>query len=65
MADDALPEWLLNDPQPHNLKDRGPVVSLPIAKGMPTAMLSASHAMSLGRQLLEAAQVARRLPVTD
>jgi hypothetical protein len=56
------PKWTLRDVQPLNWKSKGPLVALPVAEGWPTAVLQAEHAEALGKQLLAAAQLARKLP---
>jgi hypothetical protein len=56
------PVWILRDVQPINRKKSGPAVNLPIAEGWPTALLDASRAEALGKQLIAAAQIAKKLP---
>lgn len=57
-----MPVWTLKDVQPVHWKKHGPRVALPIAEGWPTATLTAEHAEALGKQLIKAAEIARKLP---
>ena len=59
------PAWILRDVQPINRKKRGPAVNIPIAEGWPGALLDANHAEALGKQLIAAAQIAKKLPPAD
>jgi hypothetical protein len=65
MAIDTPPHWLLGDLRPHNSSEHGPSVSMSIATGMPIAIMSAEHAQALGEKLIEAARIAKGLPVAD
>jgi hypothetical protein len=56
------PQWILKDPQPLNWKSKGPLISLSVAEGWPGAVFPADRAESLGKQLIAAAQMARKLP---
>ena len=59
---DQVPKWILVDPDPRNLRKIGPCVNLRIAEGWPTPLLTADQAEALGKQLVAAAQVARKIP---
>lgn len=59
------PHWMMKDPQPLNWKRKGPLVSLAIAEGWPSAVFPADRAESLGKQLIAAAQIARKMPPGD
>lgn len=60
-----LPQWVLRDANPTHRKETGPRVSLPIAEGWPAVSMPANHAEDLGRQLIEAARIAKTLPPAE
>jgi hypothetical protein len=60
-----LPQWLLRDANPTHREETGPRVTLPIAEGWPAASMAADQAEVLGRQLIEAARIAKSLPPAE
>jgi len=60
-----LPAWILRDAHPSHREGHGPRVTLPVAEGWPVASITADHAESLGRQLIEAAKIAKSLPPAE
>jgi hypothetical protein len=60
-----LPSWILRDAQPINRREGGPSVVLLIAEGWPSAVMSADRAEALGKQLIGAAQLARKIPPAE
>jgi hypothetical protein len=62
---DALPQWRLRDCVPVNRVKHGPRVILPTMVGSPLAELTADHAEALAKELVEAAQKARRMPPVE
>lgn len=59
------PSWILRDAQPINRREGGPTVVLLIAEGWPSALMSADRAEALGKQLIGAAQLARKIPPAE
>ena len=59
------PSWILRDAQPNNRREEGPTIVLPIAEGWPAAKMSADRAEALGKQLIGAAQLARKIPPAE
>jgi hypothetical protein len=59
------PQWGLRDANPMHRSEKGPGVALSIAEGWPTAVIPADHAEALGRQLIEAARIAKSLPPAE
>jgi hypothetical protein len=62
---ESPPIWILRDAHPTNREETGPRVSLQIAEGWPAVSITADHAESLGRQLIEAAKIAKSLPAAE
>jgi hypothetical protein len=59
------PVWILRDAQPIKRRKGEPAVSLPVAEGWPAAVLDAARAEALGKQLIAAAAIARKLPPAE
>lgn len=59
------PSWIMRDAQPINRREGGPSVVLRIAEGWPSYGMSADRAEALGKQLIGAAQLARKIPPAE
>jgi Ribbon-helix-helix protein, copG family len=55
-----LPTWMLIYPEVNHSAKTGTTIKLPVANGWPLALLPIEHAEMLGKQLLQAVDVAKR-----
>jgi hypothetical protein len=62
MVHGKIPFWMFEDPQPLHRKKGSPRVALSVAVGWPSAELTADHAERLGKELIKAAEIARKMP---
>jgi len=56
----SLPTWMLIYPEVNHSAKTGTTIKLPVANGWPLALLPIEHAEMLGRQLLQAVDIAKR-----